>query len=140
MIIPIVGILLFFLILYIDIETDYKRIIINSINHTRGAIIRMIALIPTVLSLLFPLDSFSITYILFKLIVIITILGSLFLLLFDGFLNLRRGYNWWFLGSIDNNDSFFDKLQRNLPITLNKILKIGIPIIFILIYIIYYIL
>lgn len=128
----IIGIVLFYLVLNWDVESDYKKWQKDqSVKHKREFWIRSVLLIPSLffLSLPFPID-------IFKVLISIGLEGFTYLLLFDGWYNLKREQNWWFLGTVDEDDAWWDKLQRKISLLSLKVLKIGIPVIFLILYII----
>lgn len=121
--INILAIVCFFLVLYWDVQSDYKKWLNNiPVKHTKEAIIRALLLIPSLLCLVLP----NITIL--KILISLALMGSTYLLLFDGWYNVKRGQNWWFLGTVDEDDSWWDKFQRKIKLKTLKILKIGIPI------------
>ena len=58
--------------------------------------------------------------------------------LFDGLYNKIRGFDWWFFGSFGDpgGDAKLDVLQKHLGIIGSKILKIGVIIITLTLFII----
>ena len=123
----IIGIILFFCILYWDVTTDYKKWKNDiPVNHTKEGIIRSLLLSPVPLLLSLPFIT------IWELVITIPLVGFMWLLLFDGFYNKVRGFNWWFLGSEDKDDSWWDKFQRRIPLKILKITKIGIPLLLII--------
>jgi hypothetical protein len=56
-------------------------------------------------------------------------------LLFDGLFNLKRGKDWWFIGTVDKDESFFDNIKRWLGPVWTKIVQISIAVGSILLYI-----
>lgn len=123
----IIGIILFFCILYWDVTTDYKKWKNDiPVNHTKEGIIRSLLLSPVPLLLSLPFIT------IWELVITIPLVGFMWLLLFDGFYNKVRGFNWWFLGSEDKDDPWWDKFQRKIPLKILKITKIGIPLLLII--------
>lgn len=125
------AILIFGGILYLDVLSDYQRWKENkSLPHFKQWVQRILLLSPSILLLSIPnLDITTLT--------ISSLLeGSTWLLLFDGFYNKIRGFDWWFMGSIDKDESWWDKIQRKIPLKLLKVLKIGVPILLLIIFII----
>lgn len=120
----ILAIICFLVVLYWDVQSDYKKWLNNiPVKHTKEAIIRALLLIPSLLCLILP------DIAILKIIVSIALMSFTYLLLFDGWYNVKRGQNWWFLGTIDKDDSWWDKLQRKIKLNILKILKISIPIV-----------
>lgn len=124
----IVGILLFFAVLYFSVHRHYKKWKKKKpINHYRAWMMRATALMPSVVWISGPsLLSLGISALLE---------ATVFLLLFDGFYNNIRGFNWWFLGSVDPDDAWADKIQRKIPLKYLKLLKVGIPATLLILYI-----
>lgn len=126
----ILASILFFVILYLDVHSDYKKWKENKpVKHLKEWLFRALFLVPS--AILLALPEFSILSVIHS----IGIIGFTWLLLFDGFYNKIRGFNWWFLGSKDKDDAWWDKLQRKIPLKVLKITKISIPLLLILIYI-----
>lgn len=120
----LLAVMLFFLVLWWDINDDYKKWKNNiSVKHGKEALIRILLLIPSIILLNFtlPID-------IVKILLTIALEAFTYLLLFDGIYNIKRRQNWWFLGTVDKDDALWDKIQRKIPLWLLKILKIGIPI------------
>lgn len=46
--------------------------------------------------------------------------------LFDGLFNIKRGKDWWFIGTVDKDESFFDNVKRSIGPVWTKILQIGL--------------
>lgn len=125
----ILAAICFFLVLYWDVQSDYKKWLNNiPIKHTKEALIRSALLIPSFLCLSLPHIG------LVKSLLCFGLIGSTYLLLFDGWYNLKRGQNWWFLGSVDADDAWWDKIQRKIPLKWLKILKITLPLGFLVLY------
>jgi hypothetical protein len=61
--------------------------------------------------------------------------GFLFWFLFDGLSNLKRGKDWWFIGTIDKDESTFDNIKRWLGPVWTKIVQISFAIGSVLLYI-----
>lgn len=57
---------------------------------------------------------------------------------FNGFYNTIRGQNWWFLGDNNKNSSKIDKFLRMFPLWVRQVAQIGLLIITITLYIIFY--
>jgi hypothetical protein len=136
MITIILGIILFIGVLVWDVKTDYNKWLKGiPINHTKEAWIRAAMLIPSFLLLFLP-TSLTITGLLLKPIVVALFMSSTYLLFFDGFYNKHRNFNWWFLGGVDDGDAWTDVQLRKLPLSLQKLIKIGLPILFAILYVI----
>lgn len=117
------GIASFLLVLCIDVITDVK--LGEGVNHTRGALIRTLGLIP---SLVFFIMAKGVERerILWIGLIALIMMGFNYLNLFDGFYNLCRGYSWFFTGSEDGaGDAKTDNFFQAIPIWLTVIVKIG---------------
>ena len=57
---------------------------------------------------------------------------------FNGLYNTTRGQNWWFLGDNTKYSSKIDKFLRKFPLWARQTIEIGLLIISITLYIIYY--
>lgn len=134
----ILGTLWFMVILYIDIQSDYKRIESNGINHKRGAILRTIGLLPSFGCFLFPLDSLTISHILFKILIISGLLFSWWWELFDGLLNMKRKKSWRYNGSDDSNDAVSDNILQKLSPLQQGLLKWSLILTFTILYYVLY--
>lgn len=72
----ILAIVCFIVVMYLDVNSDYKRLETNTIKHGRGLIVRVLGLLSSFGCLLFPLDNLTWQHIGLKSIVIIGLLGS----------------------------------------------------------------
>lgn len=128
----LLGIIWFAGVLYWDVIDDYIKWKQNiALNHTKEAIIRGLLLLPTIVAL--SVNEFDF----FKLVIVLLMVFLWWLFLFDGIYNHIRGFNWWFLGSVDDNDALTDKLQRKIPLSILKVSKILLPLIFTTVYILW---
>lgn len=130
MIYTLIGLFWFLIVLWasvIDHTNKWNRR--KPINHLREWIIRALLLVPSVLLLCLPKITLP------ELAITIPLEGFMFLLLFDGLYNNKRGYDWWFLGSKDKDDAWWDKQQRKIPLKWLKVLKVGIPLTLLITYI-----
>lgn len=116
--------------MYIDVQTDYKRLSSNTINHNRGAWLRIAGLIPSICLLYFPLQSDSLLYTTIKLLASVGILFSVYWEFFDGWLNKKRGYSWRFNGSDDSNDASSDNFLQKYTPKQQAVIKWGLILIF----------
>lgn len=122
--------ILFFTVLYLDIQSDYKKWKDNKpVNHLKEWIFRALFLVPSILLLSLP------NFPIWKLLVASLLEGALFWELFDGFYNKIRGFSWRFNGSKDKDDSWLDKLLYNLSPKQQMLLKWGLISIFTTLYI-----
>ena len=127
----ILASILFFTILYLDVQSDYKKWKDNKpVNHFKEWAFRALFLVPSVILLALPWLSIS------KLIAASFMEGVLFWELFDGLYNKIRGFSWRFNGSKDKDDSWLDKLLYNLSPKQQMLLKWGLISIFTTLYII----
>ena len=132
------GVILFFIVLRWDVYSDYNKWKNGvPVKHTKEAIIRGVYLIPSFLAFYLFKNPHGFWPILLTSIVTLGMIGFCWLLLFDGFYNIKRGFNWWFLGTIDKDESKLDNIQRKLPTIILKTIKILLPVIFILIYVLW---
>lgn len=90
------GILIFVLTLTIDLYTDIKRWYKGTIDHTRGALLRLIGLVPVVLFLGWYA---------------IPLVGFTYMVLFNGLLNVFMNKGWWSLGTTAWTDKFFSRMK-----------------------------
>jgi hypothetical protein len=65
----------------------------------------------------------------------ILMIGFVFWFLFDGLSNLKRGKDWWFIGTIDKDESSFDNVKRQLGPVWTKIIQISLAAVSVLLYI-----
>jgi len=134
----ILGILTFVVVMYLDIQSDYKRIDTDGIKHKRGMWIRALALLPTFGCFYFPLESTTIWFIFSKMVIVVGLLSSWWFEFFDGLLNLKRGYSWRFNGSDDPDDAKTDNFLQNYTAKQQIIIKWGLILLFTSLYIYVY--
>lgn len=132
----LLGILVFITVMYLDVQSDYKRLESNTINHSRGAWLRTLGLIPAFGCFYFPLDSLTFGHIALKIFIVAGLLFSWWWEFFDGWLNLKRGKSWRYNGSDDDNDAKTDNILQKLNPTQQALLKWGLIILFTISYII----
>jgi Na+/H+ antiporter NhaC len=65
----------------------------------------------------------------------VSMVAYLFWFLFDGLFNLKRGKDWWFIGTIDKDESYFDNFKRKLGPVWTKIVQITLAVGCVIIYI-----
>ena len=117
MITLILGILTFVVVLYLDVKSDYKRIPTGDISHGRGQVIRMLALLPSFIFFMLPVDDEVIHVVIIKMLITAAMMAAWWWEFFDGWLNLKRGYSWRFNGSDDEDDAKTDNfLQQFTPL------------------------
>lgn len=119
----ILGILTFIVVMYFDVQTDYKRLKTNTIDHRRGAWIRAMALLPSFGCFYFPLDSLSIWHILLKILIVGGMMASWWWEFFDGWLNIKSGKEWRYTGSDDEDDAKTDNILQKLTYIEQAVLK-----------------
>lgn len=136
----ILAIILFILLLLWNVDRHYQKWRYGQqqpdtgnttpILHVPETIIRIIAFIP-VFALLFISKEMNVL----TAIKSAAVLFFSFWLFFDGLFNLKRGRDWWFLGTVDKNESFLDNVKRKLGKTWTKIVQISGVIISLFFYI-----
>lgn len=131
----ILAIVCFIVVMYLDVNSDYKRLETNTIKHGRGLIVRVLGLLSSFGCLLFPLDNLTWQHIGLKSIVIIGLLGSWWWEFFDGWLNTKRDKSWRYNGSDDPNDATTDNWLQELSPPQQMWLKWGLIILFTILYI-----
>jgi hypothetical protein len=126
----VLATVLFFTVLYLDVESDYKKWKLNKpVKHLKEWIFRALFLVPSILLLTLPSVN------ILNLIIASFMEGSIWWELFDGFYNKIRGFAWRFNGSKDKDDSWLDKLLYNLSPKQQMLLKWGLISIFTTLYI-----
>lgn len=131
----LLGILTFLVVLYFDVQSDYKRLTTNTIDHKRGALVRTLALLPSFGCFYFPLDNLGWLYIFAKFIVVTGLLVSWWWEFFDGWLNTKRGKSWRYNGSDDKDDAKTDNFLQKLTPIEQMAVKWGLIITFTTLYI-----
>lgn len=97
--------------LAVDLYTDIRRWKKNQpVSHTRGAILRLVGLIPVIYLLTWPSAPF---------------VCFLYWFLFDGLYNTFRKFGWWFTGSDDKDDAKLDNFLQGLKVRQIKVIKVG---------------
>lgn len=131
----LLGILTFLVVLYFDVQSDYKRLTTNTIDHKRGALVRTLALLPSFGCFYFPLDNLGWLYIFAKFIVVTGLLASWWWEFFDGWLNTKRGKSRRYNGSDDKDDAKTDNFLQKLTPIEQMAVKWGLIITFTTLYI-----
>lgn len=109
------GIIIFFIVLSIDLFTDLR--IGDKVNHQRGAIVRVLGLIPCLVCL--------IVYRPVKWWIAPSLMCFNYWNLFDGFYNIFRGFGWFFTGSEDGaGDAASDNFLQSIPLWAHICIKI----------------
>jgi hypothetical protein len=102
----IYAIILLAATLTIDLATDYRRWLRGKpINHKRGAVLRLIGLIPAVVLLSWHGS-------LWLIIAATLMTGLLYMNLFDGLFNILRGFPWFYAGSNGPEDGVIENLLQ----------------------------
>lgn len=130
----ILAIIWTFIVMHIDVNSDYKRIKSNAINHNRGTWLRILGLIPSFGCLYFPLSSLTLLHILVKIAIVSGVLFSYYWEFFDGWLNSKRGYSWRWNGSDDEGDAKTDNFLQNYTPIQQAFIKWGLITIFTILY------
>lgn len=99
----------------------------KEVNHFKSAAFRGIGFIAAGVCLWFIGWKFSITGTLFH--------AFYFWLLFDGLYNLLRGYPFFQIGTIEKDEAKADNFLRTITPTQHKLLKIGLVVISLTLYI-----
>jgi len=129
------AVISFFAILAWDVITDYRKWLKHrGVKHTDEAWLRVLLMIaPTIFFCIAHKPHFDI----WVLVNVALMQFFTFWLLFDGFYNKIRGFDWWFAGSDDEDDAWLDNIIQAWP-WMARIIKIAGVILFITIYIITY--
>lgn len=143
----IYGVVISIITLWYDVITDYNQwlkdrnlyIPNGSINHKKGALIRMIGMLPAwlliswsngwwKLKILWPVDRSwqEIVLVIATYIVVAAMLFFWYITFFDGFLNQKMKEGFFRVGTTANTD----KIQKNWPTWLKALVKIGGIILF----------
>jgi len=130
----ILGIITFIVVMYLDVQSDFKRLDTNTINHKRGTWLRILGLIPVFGCFYFPLESLTFGHIILKVFVVAGLLFSWWWEFFDGWLNLKRGKSWRYNGSDDINDAKTDNFLQKYASKQQTFIKWGLILIFTLSY------
>ncbi len=125
----VAGSAVFFIVLAADLFTDLRS---DSINHTRGAFLRALGLLPCLI--FFSLAPKKTKW--YIPLIVLAMIGINYWNLFDGLYNLFRGFGWFFTGSEDGaDDAKTDNFLQSIPLWAHVFIKIGGSIATILIYI-----
>jgi len=125
-------VLLFYLVLRWDINDDFKKWLENKgVKHKREFFLRIALLLPCIVGFTYasPVNWY------YGFIISGLMVGSSFMLLFDGLYNNKRKFNFWFNGSNGPHDrSRFDRFWSNMPNWKEATIKIGASLVFVAIY------
>lgn len=132
----IYGLTIAIITIWIDIKTDFKIWLKSrnlylpngSINHKKGAVLRSAGMVPATLLISWSHGWYKIVPVWYDNIYWIAGGMSFFwyLTFFDGILNLKEGEGFFRVGTTAGTD----KIQKNWPIWLRAIVKIGGIILF----------
>lgn len=130
----IISLLLFSIILRQEVNLHNKRLNNGvAIKHKEEWLIRAVLLLPSVILLSLPyynkhdFNTFWLTATTAaKILISGGFLAVLWWELFDGFYNLKRKKPWSFIGTIEKDESFFDNILRRFSTKGQRILKIGL--------------
>lgn len=115
----IFGIAAATLVLYKDINDDFKEWLQERpIDHKSQAAERLLYLCPS-----FVLVTLTVPW--WGVVAAAPMICSWYWVLFDGLLANKKGYNFWWLGSNDPDDGFFDNLLQPLTRIQHISLKLG---------------
>lgn len=126
----LLAIIWFFGILYLDVESDFKKWKNNvPVKHTKEAIERGLMLLPT-----FGLLMVHTNWRVWDVLITMGLMGSVYWELFDGLYNTLRGFKWRFNGSVDEDDSILDKFLYKIGDKWEAVLKLGLIVLFLFLY------
>lgn len=118
----LIGIAAFFIVLGVDLYTDLEAGV--NIDHKRGAILRAIGLLFSLIPLTLYSKGKGVNILLAGFLSTLLI-GFNYLNFFDGFYNIFRGYGWFFTGSEDGSaDAITDNFFQAIPLWLHATIKI----------------
>lgn len=128
------AIISFFVILNDNVQEDFRKDIDN-IDHKKEWKKRALLLLIPIACLAFLKETPNSWIWVGQLISAIGLVSFLYWTLFDGWLSNKKGYNFWFTGTIDPNDADTDKFLRKLPKWAQISLKVGGSALFLGLYI-----
>lgn len=123
----LIGLAIYCLTMYIDVATDYKLWLSHiGVKHNRGAWLRMIGI--SAASILMGWPGVEAAH-LWQNILITTgfalFLCAVYWMCFDGFLNNKRHFNWWFTGGGGSGAAKLDLWLKKRTLPQIKMIKIG---------------
>lgn len=134
----ILAAIVFYLVLRWDVFDDYiKWKEGRAVKHFKEAIIRGVLVLPSAVLLYWPkyITCESWRSYVFYAAIVIGLIGAVWWEFFDGWYNKKRGYRWRFNGSVDKDDSWFDKFLYGIGDVAEGILKISLILLFLALYI-----
>jgi len=112
----------FFAVLAWDIITDYRKWLKQrGVAHTKEAWLRCLLLSPAIV--LFTIAHLGNSW--WHLVYAVVMCFFVFWIVFDGFYNVLRGFNWWYTGSDDKDDAGTDNFLQSIPLWLHILIKLG---------------
>lgn len=117
----IAGVTIFVATLFLDLKTDLKLWRAEKpIDHKRGALVRLVGLIPAVILVGWVPFHNVWTFISITMFFLFT-----YWTIFDGMFNIKRSFGWWTTGSDDPDDAKLDNILQRMTVKEQKWLKIG---------------
>lgn len=121
----IIASVLFYRVLRKDVASDFIKWQNNiPVKHTAEWAIRAFHLIPTLLFLTLPIYKFSID-VLYRFISACSLVGFVYLVLFNGWYNVKRNLNFWSTGSNDKDDAITDNILQLFSKPIRIILQLA---------------
>jgi len=121
----IIASVLFYRVLRKDVASDFTKWQNNiPVKHTKEWAIRALNLIPTLLFLTLPIYHFSLD-VLYKFISVCSLVAFVYLVLFNGWYNRKRNFDFWFTGSNDADDPITDNILQLLSKPVRIILQLA---------------
>lgn len=137
MILLILAVIWFAGVLYWDVQTDFKKWKLGiPVKHRKEAIVRSLLLAPVFIGLIWNYLPTNFGRTIYYSFVTLGLMFSIWWELFDGFYNKKRGYSWRFNGTVDPDDSKLDRILYGLNNTQETILKWGLILIFLILYLV----
>lgn len=90
------------------------------IKHKQETVIRALLLAPVIVYLGLISNWF----------IAVGFTGSVFMLLFNGLFNKRRGQPWWFEGTVDPDEAWTDNILRKIGSPWSRVLQLALPVLF----------
>ena len=150
----IIGIVLLFCILYWDVNTDFNKWVKNKpVRHNSEWRLRALLCLPVIIlfTVAHPAENGYSWNTFWAFTCSCFMIGFVWWLLFDGWYNVKRRkylkdtgaapsyyrqFTWWYVGSLEGwqSDSFLDKMQYWMGVTVSKIVKLVGVILWVVIY------
>jgi hypothetical protein len=93
----------------------------SSIKHKKESAIRVAKFIPSIVLFSYPFGFWDIA-------TTLMMIACVTWFLFDGLFNTKRGKDWWFIGTIDKDESFFDNFKRWIGLKASRVIQIVLAI------------